>query len=178
MDLLLLSGNGKQGKDWLRKVDESLAPQFNQTYRHDYAHWDNDEPEINLDLEVERLSSLVQNLPPYMVFAKSAGTILASKAASMGVLKPSASLFVGVPLVMIHDHNLPVKKWLDETDFPIIILQHTYDPYGSFKDVGQYIKLLDRRNISIHELPGNTHDYLELQTFQDFTKSLRQMKKV
>jgi len=172
MNLLLLSGNSKRGKDWLEQVDSNLAPQFDQTYRHDYAHWEKDEPEIDLDLESQRLSTLTQNLPPYMVFAKSAGTILTCKAIVLGTLRPRSCLFVGLPLAMAHNQNLPVKEWLGTTDFPIAILQHTSDPLGPFQEVEQYIEAIKRDNITVHELPGDTHDYSEFQIFSDFVQKL------
>ena len=111
MDLLLLPGNNKSVKDGLEQVDTHLATKFDRTHRHDYAHWEKDEPEIDLDLELERLSRLAKKLPPYMVFAKSAGTMLTSKAIAMGVLRPRACLFVGLPMAMVRNQNLPATEW-------------------------------------------------------------------
>ncbi len=172
MDLLLLSGNSKRGKDWLKQVDMHLAPQFDQTYRHDYAHWEKDEPEIDLNIESQRLSKLAQNLPPYMIFAKSVGTILTSKNIALGTLRPRACLFIGLPLAMVHSQKLPVKEWLKKADCPIAILQHKSDPLGSYQEVEQYIEAVNRDNITVHELPGNTHDYLEFQIFNNFVREL------
>ncbi|HVV25956.1 MAG TPA: alpha/beta family hydrolase [Candidatus Saccharimonadales bacterium] len=172
MNLLLLSGNNKRGKEWLRQVDASLAPQFDRTYCHDYAHWQNAEAEIDLNHEAERLAAATQDLSPYIIFAKSAGTILTSKAAAMNILRPQACLFVGLPLAMIRHHKLPARDWLEKTDFPIVILQHTADPLGSYQEVEQYVKSMGRENVTVHELPGNTHDYLEFQTFNTYATEL------
>lgn len=173
MDLLLLSGNSKRGKEWLEQVDRYLEPQFDKTYRHDYAHWEKDEPEIDLDLELERLTELAKTISQqYIVFAKSAGTILTSKAVAMGVLRPKACLFVGLPMAMVHNQNLPAGDWLETADFPISVLQHTSDPLGSFRDVKQYVESLNHDNITVHEIVGDTHDYLEFQTFSDFINNL------
>ncbi len=174
MDLLLLSGNSKRGKDWLKKVDAYLSPQFKKTYRHDYAHWNRGEPEIDLDLELQRLSIITKNLSSYMIFAKSAGTVLASKAVALDTLRPKSCLFVGLPLKMIHGQNLPFKKWLGSVNIPIIILQHTSDPFGSFQEVKQYVKAVNQDNIIVNELPGDSHDYSEFQVFSYFAQKLVQ----
>ena len=172
MDLLLLPGNSKRSKDWLEQADRYLAPQFDKTYRHDYAHWEKDEPEIDLNLELKKLTELVKTIPQYMIFAKSAGTILTSKGTAMSVLRPRACLFVGFPLAMVNNQNLPARDWLETANFPISILQHTSDPLGSFRDVEQYIKAINHDNISVHEIAGDTHDYLEFHVFSDFTQKL------
>lgn len=173
VNLLLLSGNSKRGKEWLTYVDVNLASQFDRTHRHDYAHWENDEPEINLNIELQRLAEL-QDLSPYMIFAKSAGTILTCKATAIGALNPKSCLFVGLPLLMIRDHDLPVNEWLQKTHFPIIILQHTSDPLGPYREVKRYIETIARDNVAIHELPGDTHDYLEFSVFNNYAKKLIQ----
>lgn len=144
-----------------------MAPSFETTYCHDYAHWENDEPEINLDLEIERLGAATRNLSPYMIFAKSAGSILASKAIAEGVLHPAACLFVGFPLAMVEKYNLPLKNWLQKADCSTTLLQHEADPLGSYQDIKKYLATTKLENFSIHELPGNTHDYLEFQKIKD-----------
>jgi hypothetical protein len=172
MNLILLSGNSKRGGEWLKEVEPVLAPLFDQTYRHAYVHWANDEPEIDLDHETERLTAPAQELTPYMIFAKSAGTILTAKATAKGSLQPTACLFVGFPLVMVKNHHLPVDNWLRTTDFPITVLQHSTDPFGSYQDVKQYFNTTGRSNVTVHELAGDTHDYIEFQTLKDFTEKL------
>lgn len=172
MNLLLLSGNSKRGKAWLEQVDSALAPQFDKTHRHDYLHWKNNEPEIDLDKEITLLTDAVKDLQPYMVFAKSAGSVLACKAIFMGTLQPESCLFVGFPMRMIENNNSPVDKWLKATNFPITILQHDSDPLGSYQEVERYFTHTNRHNVTIHMLPGATHDYLEFEIFTELLEKL------
>lgn len=172
MNLLLLPGGSKRNKEWLQKVERNVQPAFERTHRHNYAHWENDESEIDLEHEMKRLAEPVKSFMPYVVFAKSAGTILTCKAAAQGILRPNACMFVGFPLAMITSHHIPADEWLQATDFPITVLQHTADPLGSFRDVKRYFADTGRNGVALHELPGNKHDYDEFQTFKSFTEKL------
>lgn len=174
MNVLLLPGNSKRSGEWLKQVELELAPAFGRTRRHAYAHWEHDEPEIDLDHEVERLATSVQGLKPYVLFAKSAGTILASKAMAIDALQPVACLFVGFPLAMVTNHDLPADEWLRATNMPITVLQHNADPLGSYQEVAQFFSHTGHAHTSVHKLPGDTHDYLEFQTLKDFTVRLTQ----
>ncbi|HET8991486.1 MAG TPA: hypothetical protein VFN31_00440 [Candidatus Saccharimonadales bacterium] len=72
MNLVLLPGNSKRNLNWLEQVDIAVKGGFDDTYRHSYAHWLTGHPELDLELEVDRLKPATHNLSPYMVFAKSA----------------------------------------------------------------------------------------------------------
>jgi hypothetical protein len=52
---------------------------------------------IDIDHEFEELSKTVQGMDEYVIFAKSAGTILASKGIVAGVLNPVSNVFVDFP---------------------------------------------------------------------------------
>ncbi|HSW80750.1 MAG TPA: alpha/beta family hydrolase [Candidatus Saccharimonadales bacterium] len=172
MNLLLFAGAGRQSEAWLQRVDASLAHQYEKTYRHSYAHWESGAPDIDLDLEIGRLAAITENVSPFMIFAKSAGTMLVSRATALGILRPEACLFTGIPLIMIRDQQLPANRWLQATEFPMTILQHTDDPYGSYEEVKQYIAGTARTNAEVHEIPGDTHDYLEFDLIKSYAASL------
>ncbi len=172
MNLLLLPGNSKRHKQWITEVERELAPLFSQTYAQNYRHWDTGDSEIDLAREVEQLSTVMENFGPYCVFAKSAGSILASKAAAETTLQPKACLFTGFPLEMVVNHNLPADDWLRATEFPVIILQNEHDPLGSFNDVAAYFKKIERQNVSVHSLPGETHNYLDFAVIKEFAAQL------
>lgn len=172
MNLLLLSGNSYKNKAWIEQVEINGRHLFVDTYYQNYNHWINNKPEINIDLETERLKNLDITKKPYIVFAKSAGSILLTKAIFKGVLKPKACVVVGLPMAMIEKDNLKVNEWLNEVSIPIVILQHTKDPLGTYASVKDYLSTCKNANIALKELPGDTHDYLEHKEFVTVLKNL------
>lgn len=171
MNLLLFAGNSIRNQEWIRQVDIILASEFDKTYCHNYKHWENNQPNIIIDLEMNVLKNLEKDYQPYIVFAKSIGSILMIKSISFDVLKPSACLFVGFPLNQTINHNLQIDKWVKSIKIPIIILQNSSDPLGSYLDVKEYFEKVNN-NIKIYELPGDTHDYLDYQTIKKYIKEL------
>jgi hypothetical protein len=172
MNLLLLPGGSKRNKAWITEIEKTFAPNFNQTHIRSYSHWDTEESEIDLTNEVGRISEELVDFEPYCIFAKSAGTIVACKASAESVLSPKACVFAGFPLAMVINHDLPIDKWLMTTNFPITILQNNNDPLGSYDDVRGYFKNVGRQNVSVHPLPGDTHDYLDFVILNKFTAQL------
>jgi hypothetical protein len=165
MKLILLPGKSKNNIEWIVKVENKLSPLFDDTKNIGYAHWENDGPVIDLELELKRLTEKVETNESHMIFAKSAGTVLTLKAIASGVLNPKACLFVGFPLLMVHNQKLPIKDWLAAVKCPVIILQHTGDPIGPYSEVANYFTNLNARNQEIVELIGDSHDYNEFELF-------------
>ncbi|HET8991485.1 MAG TPA: hypothetical protein VFN31_00435 [Candidatus Saccharimonadales bacterium] len=79
---------------------------------------------------------------------------------------------VGLPIAMVDNQNLPIKRWLDNANFPITIIQHTHDPLGSFSEVERIISEVNR-DINFLEIPGDSHDYNEFLLFTDILEGLR-----
>jgi hypothetical protein len=172
MNLLLLPGGSKRNREWIAEVEKAFASLFGKTHAQNYSHWDTDENEVDLEHELKGLSDQVKDLDPYCVFAKSAGTTITCKATSMGILRPKACLFAGFPLAMVTNYDLPVADWLLATEFPITILQNSHDPLGSHEDVVSFFNSVGRQNVSIHSLPGDTHDYLDFAALKEFAGQL------
>jgi hypothetical protein len=172
MDLLLLPGNGKAGGEWLPRVEQALAGSFDLTRMLGYRHWSTGESEIDLDHEVSQAAEKAMDLGRYGVFAKSAGTMVTALATASGKLTPEWCLFAGLPLVMINNHGLPAKSWLEATHFPITIVQNDSDPYGSYEEVNDFLQTLDRPNIEVLEAPGNTHDYTDFNLLKSLADQL------
>lgn len=171
MNLLLLAGNSNRNRAWIHGTEQGLASSFKQTFVQDYEHWQSGEDIIDLDLELNKASSLIPNDEQYLIFAKSAGSIIAIQGISEGRLTPKACLFVGLPLRFIEKLYLPVNEWLRGIHIPIIIMQNDNDPVGSFDEVSNYLRGLSE-NITILISSGETHDYDDVTQINELLKSL------
>jgi predicted alpha/beta-hydrolase family hydrolase len=96
---------------------------------------------------------------PYIFIAKSAGSILALKSISKEVPKPTACLFLGLPIKFAERYDISLNDLLVKTDVPIIIAQNNNDPFGSYDEVKNIIDSLGNKNITVKKLEGDTHDY-------------------
>ena len=104
MNLILLSGNSKSNRKWIFDIDSRVSSAFKNTYVQDYSHWKKDNSEIDLKFELSQLKKVNKyGLNPYIIFAKSIGTILSLKAINENILKPTACLFVGFPMAVINE---------------------------------------------------------------------------
>lgn len=135
MNLLLLPGNNPRHREWLLQVEQELSPLFNRTLRHEYRHWQTGEPEIDLAYESSQLIDKTVDLEPYIIFAKSAGTLLSLQAMEQGILQPTACLFAGIPLPMTEQYGLPLERWLQTVTVPVHIMQNSADPFGSASQI-------------------------------------------
>jgi len=87
--------------------------------------------------------------------------VLTAQGIHEGVLAPSACLLTGLPLGIIKPDGLQTGAWLTASTMPILIVQNTNDPVGSFADVQAHLGALPPSH-SLVELPGDTHDYNDL----------------
>lgn len=172
MNLLLLPGNGIRNLEWLPRVDQVLAPSFEQTAIITYKHWETGESEIDLEHETTVIAEKARVFEPYAVFAKSAGSMVTMMATANKQLHPKWALFAGLPLVMITDHSLPAREWFNASTMPITIVQNDSDPYGSSQQVHNFVNTLDRRDINVVEASGNSHDYNNLALLKHITDKL------
>ncbi len=168
MNLLLLSGASVRNKKWIEEVEDSCKSHFDKTYVQNYQHWENQEIDFSLEIELNELQKLELTHEAYVIFAKSAGSILACSAISQGILHPERCIFAGFPLEMVKNFNLPADTWLSSIKNPITVLQNEFDPLGSYTEVASYITNVKNTNIKICKLPGNTHDYKDILKLKKF----------
>jgi len=168
MNLVLLAGNSYRNKEWIYRVKEVLSPLFDKSFVLEYAHWQSGEEEINLDNEILTLSNKLINDSNYSIFAKSVGSIVALKGINDGVLKPIKIIIAGLPLFSIMESGTPFGKWLENSDVPLLIIQNTSDPLGSYLDVKKYfLELNIKSKYKIIELPGDDHSYNDLPKLKE-----------
>ena len=162
MNALFLAGNSLRHKAWIHEMADALGSPFDEVVVHDYKHWETGEQWIDIDHEIDAISTETTDLAPYIVYAKSIGTMVALKAMYEKKIKPKSCVFLGLPLNAITDMNLPAAKWLAAVDVPMYFLHNDHDPYGS---AAQLCVLLEETapDAYIKIVPGDTHDYLDTE---------------
>ncbi len=113
------------------------GPRFDTVFMLEYDHWASGEPTINFAAEEAKLASYVSSLPPYaeiVLFAKSAGSLLAFITIHHGVFKPIKCIFFGMPLDMAAMNHFK-DNWgaLDSFTIPTIAFHNTNDPTTSYE---------------------------------------------
>lgn len=174
MNLILLGGNGIGNKTWIELVEISLKPLFQSTTIINYDHWQTGEWMINLDKEKEKLSKLAKNEGDFVIFAKSAGSLVAIKAIYEKLISPKKCIFVGVPIKWARKNSFNIDSWYKNFSTPTTIIQHTSDPFAGADELKSFFSEVLFTPESFEELPGDTHDYNELDTIKklvsDFVK--------
>lgn len=162
MHLILLPGNSVKNRVWISKVGQSLSELFDGTRILEYLHWDGKGGMIDLDAEAERVADLVSDLKEYVIFAKSAGVLLALKCVYEGRLEPSRGIFVGSAIGMGKRLGLDVSAWATACTFPTLWIQKTDDPAISFPRLREFVEKTEIENAVLKEMAGNDHEYAEI----------------
>ena len=75
------------------------------------SHWEQGGP-INFEHELARVIEEVdEQLTPYIIFAKSAGSVLSMLGIARGALDPEYCIFVGVPLPLANRTDDSLASW-------------------------------------------------------------------
>jgi hypothetical protein len=169
--LIVLAGNSLKNKGWGELILEHYAPQFDSTFLLAYDHWVSGEPNINFVQEEAKLKTHIESLAPeaeIILFAKSAGSLLALLAIHHGILNPERVVFYGMPLDLAAD-NLFKDSWspLSELAVPAIAFHNIADPTTSY----EFTKtMLTRHNPNIQLITTNESDhwYGDLKTYDQY----------
>jgi predicted alpha/beta hydrolase family esterase len=135
--IIILSGNSLKNKGWGELMLAEYGPRFDTAFMLEYDHWTSGEPNINFTAEEAKLATYVSSLPPFaeiVLFAKSAGSLLAFTAIHRGVLKPIKCIFFGIPFDMAAV-SLFNDNWsaVDSFSIPAIAFHNTNDPTTSYE---------------------------------------------
>lgn len=172
MNLVLLAGNSIHNKQWIHEVKDELGPLFEHSCVHDYSHWESGEENIDFELEAKKLSTNIDGMNEYVIFAKSIGTLLAVEETYKNTLKPAKCILLGIPLKIIKEKSIPFDTWLSHINVPVTIIQNSKDPLGPCKELKSYVN--GRSNIKIIKSDGDSHNYNDLdmikRTLMDFIK--------
>ncbi len=170
MNLILLPGNDKSNREWIDMVETSLSPLFDHTAVHYYDHWWSEGGEIDLEVELDKLAVTVSQFDTYVIFAKSAGVLLALYGIFEGILDPEVCIFVGSAFPWGKAQGYDLDNWLINYAVPTLFIQKTDDPALSFE--GLRLLLLDR-NVSgniLKEIPGDGHEYENIGQLRELTE--------
>lgn len=158
-NLVVLGGNSQTNLEWVEKVKEKLYLDFKGVYVHYYRHWSLAEPLIDLNFELEELANKISGLEPYVIFAKSAGALLALNGAVLGKIHPVACVFVGFPPDFGERLGLEMKWLLKNYFVPTFFMQKTDDPAMGAKELKLYLEDNCRSVCRMEEIPGSNHRY-------------------
>jgi hypothetical protein len=166
MNLILLGGNSIDTKKWIETVETHLKPLFKSTTVLYYDHWQSGEWMLNLDREKEKLVALTKGMDGYVIFAKSAGSLVTVKAIYEKPISPNKCIFVGIPLKWARKNDFDVDTWYKNYSIPTLAIQHTDDPFSSSQDLSKFLSPLTN-TVKIEAIPGDTHDYDDLDTLKN-----------
>ncbi len=172
MNLILIPGNSPSHKEWIDTVRLELAPLFEETRVLYYSHWETGEPILNFDTELAKVTTLAENFGEYMIFAKSAGTLLTTRGARENKLHPVACLFTGVPVTWAYQNAFPVEEWLQDFSIPTTYIHQTFDRTCSIVELKEAIKKCNISNETMVEVEGNDHQYNDFDLLRKEAKKL------
>lgn len=170
MNIILFGGNSQRNKDWIHKVGYALSPNYDTCVVHDYDHWDGKGEFIDFEAELAKLSSEVSVPSPYVVFAKSIGSVLTLIAIERGILAPEKCFFVGLPVQLSQEDGIPLPALLKSNTVPTVFAQNSNDTLASYTKLLEYLNESGASHYETHELEGNTHDYDDLAKIKSILK--------
>ncbi len=152
---ILLPGNSADNR---QSIDEIRALIGGEVLY--YKHWESGESEIDFEIEVKRLLKLA-NGNRVSIVAKSAGTLLAMKAAREAGLHVERAVFLGTAVNWGIERGIPVREWLREWNVPTLFVHKECDPIISARELSAILN--GRHELLV--LPGNDHDYCQHDQF-------------
>lgn len=171
MNLILLAGNSINNRQWLKQAESVFRSDFDSIQIQDYDHWRFGRELIDLDKEVEKLVKITKSKKDYIVLAKSAGSLIASKAIYEKKISPEKCIFVGVPLDWSREHGFDIDKWFKNFSIPSTIIQHINDPIATPEELLEFLKKQNATNYNLIELTGYDHYYGKLDKIKDLVVS-------
>lgn len=159
LNAYLLPGNSPRHREWVETFKQAIAPQFETVKTQHYQHWETGESHAAVSEEINIAAHNTKNLSPYILIAKSIGTVIATQAVAQSILSPEKIILLGIPLRGAIDRRTFVAS-LKTIPCPVTIIQNTADPFGSFEEIYSTLSGLGA-HITFVEFPGKTHDYLD-----------------
>lgn len=166
MKLIILPGNAPTNKQWAHNSAQAFSDTTTDVLEQSYTHWETAAKIIDFDAELAKLTKALQGENQYIIFGKSAGAMLAIYGVSNGALKPERCIFVGLPIKWAEKNKFPLNEWLAKFDVPTVLVEQSEDPLGPHAEVQEYLAELETNNIRMIEIPGNDHDYNDLEAIK------------
>lgn len=164
MNLLLLPGNHKMNREWIEGVRNSLSVNFNISEILYYSHWKNG-GEINFEIELQKIQEIVKNWKgeEYVVFAKSAGTVLTLLAFERKIINPKAIIFVGSAVYWAKRKGIDFYEKLSRAKLPILFIQQNNDPAISYSELYARTSVIYPQGYVFICVDGDDHAYKSIE---------------
>ncbi|MDA3855154.1 MAG: hypothetical protein PF569_02760 [Candidatus Woesearchaeota archaeon] len=168
MKLVLLPGNSPSNCEWIEKVRFSLSDKYDNIIFLKYEHWKHKNKSIDLDLELDRLITILNNCnQDYVIFAKTAGVALTLKGIYEGKINPKRCIFLGVPIVWARLNDFKIDDWFFNYEYPTLFIQKTGDPAMFHDELKTYLKNKSLKDYTIVEMLGEDMKYNEVDLIKD-----------
>lgn len=143
MKTLLLPGFSTHNKEWAEKMKVALEPHMDIEIFY-WPHWESGYVD---DAWIEKQAEkLLSHEGPYMVLAKSVGTLVAVTALMKNKHSVSKILLCGVPLAGMSDTDRKKYQVLAEIDpNKVLIVQNKGDHLASHREVSEFFDAISER---------------------------------
>lgn len=131
MNALLLPGNSQRHSKWMGDLKLAISPLLETIVSSHYKHWKTGEECADVDYEILLAKESTKELGEYIIIAKSIGAVIAAKGTNNGAISPKKLILLGVPVNGVVSAKL-FAEYLTKITIPIVIIQNTNDPLGSF----------------------------------------------
>ena len=163
--LLILAGNHPDQRIWSSEVSSSISDLFSEILIHPYRRWD--DPQVDLELELQELRSSKLIKVQFVLFGKSAGVLVAFLANNLKYISPIGVVFVGTPLYRARENQFPIEEWINQYKNQTVYIQQEFDPACRTGDLLRALPSPSRLNSHLVVLKGSSHDYEDLEQFRD-----------
>ncbi len=159
MNALLLPGNSPRHAEWIEKLKQAISPYFQHVETQHYRHWHTNTEKADIDYEIKIAKNKMKQYGPFIIIAKSIGTVIAVRGVASGELIPEKLILLGVPIKSDVPKNL-FNNWLSKVTIPMTFAQNAHDPLGSFDNLKANLTIMNN-TASFIKLSGTTHDYID-----------------
>ncbi len=172
MNLIILPGNDWRNQVWTEEIEQLVKEDFEKTWVQHYDNWGTHTLLLDPEMEMKNLAQKAQDFGEFVIFAKSAGTLLAMKAVTEGKIKPVKCMFVGTAIRWGMTQGWPVESWVKGYNLPTLFIQKKDDPIMRFADLKQELEKLEVKNYKLVEIPGDSHHYEKVFELKKMLKEL------
>ena len=168
--LIVLPGNSIKNKIWGALMVATYGDYFDSSFMLAYDHWESGESSINFTREAVKLVEHIQTLPPQtdiILFAKSAGSLLAFMVIKAGVLVPVKCVFFGIPFDLAAA-GVFANDWsaVDQFTLPAIAFHNEFDPIAGYVFTREILQV-HAPHVVLVTVPEADHSYHNIELYKD-----------
>jgi hypothetical protein len=135
--LIILPGNSVKNRTWGEVMCDHYGLQFASVTLLEYDHWESGAPQIDFDVELQKLAE--RNTPLFaedeiVIMAKSVGSLLTFVAIRDGVIAPKKCIFFGIPFDLAAN-DIFAEDWSPVESFkvPALAFHNVADPTADYR---------------------------------------------